>query len=255
LQEEKNRLIYSLLRLKLTVASKQESPVQGLAFDFLGSPNPRFREDSSVITGHAQGVITLDIAEADDVVRERVRQEMAEPYRTLLGHFRHESGHYFWDRLVRDADRLAAFREQFGDERTDYDAALQRHYADGPPVDWPQRFVSSYASSHPWEDWAETWAHYLHMVDTLETAWQLGLRLEPRVEESDELATAATLDPYGSKDFRMLVGHWFPLTVALNCLNQSMGQPDAYPFVLAPVVVDKLGLVHDIIHDRACSME
>jgi hypothetical protein len=255
LQADKNRLIYSLLRLGLPIVSKQESPEQGLAFDFLGDPNPRFREDSGVITGHVQGVITLDIAEADDAVRERTRQDMAEPYRTILGHFRHESGHYYWDRLVRDTKWLAAFREQFGDERVNYDAALQRHYADGPPADWPQRFVSSYAGSHPWEDWAETWAHYLHMVDTLETAWQLGLKLEPRVDAGDELATAASLDPYESTHFQTLVDRWFPLTVALNSLNQSMGQPDAYPFVLAPVVVDKLRLVHDIIHDPAVSME
>ncbi|MCG6860238.1 MAG: putative zinc-binding peptidase [Chromatiaceae bacterium] len=253
LQAQKNWLICSLLRLRLPVLSKQESPELGLAFDFLGDPNPRFREDSGVITGHAQGVITLDIAEADDAVRERVRQEMAEPYRTILGHFRHESGHYFWDRLVRDSRWLEAFRRQFGDERADYDEALQRHYADGPPADWPQSFVSTYASGHPWEDWAETWAHYLHMVDTLETAWQFGLKLEPRVDQSDELAVEATLDPYEAKDFQTLAARWLPLTVALNSLNQSMGQPDAYPFVLAPVVIDKLELVHEIIHDQPAS--
>ncbi len=238
LQAEKNRLIYSLLRLRLPVVSKQESPEQGLAFDFLGDPNPRFREDSSVITGHAQGVITLDIAEADDVVRERARQDMAEPYRTILGHFRHESGHYYWDRLVRDSNWLQAFRRRFGDERADYDEALQRHYAEGPTADWPQQFVTAYAGSHPWEDWAETWAHYLHMVDTLETAWQFGLRLAPRVDQGEELAAEATLDPYGSEDFQTLADRWLPLTVALNCLNQSMGQPDAYPFVLTPFDTD-----------------
>jgi hypothetical protein len=253
LQAEKNRLIYSILRLGLPVVNKQESPEKGLAFDFLGDPNPRFREDSSVITGHAQGVITLDVAEADDAIRERVRQDMAEPYRTILGHFRHESGHYFWDRLVRDSRWLEAFREHFGDERTDYDEALQQHYADGPRADWSQSFLSSYASSHPWEDWAETWAHYLHMVDALETAWQFGLRLEPQVVQGEELVAEASLDPYRTKDFPTLVGRWLPLTVALNCLNQSMGQPDAYPFVLTPVVIGKLKLVHDIIHCRSDS--
>jgi hypothetical protein len=250
LQVEKNRLVYSLLRLGLEVAGKQEAPAHGLAFDFLGSQKPSFREDSGVLTGHAQGVITLDIAEADPVVRERARQDMAEPYRTILGHFRHESGHYFWDRLVRDSHWLEPFREHFGDERAAYDTALQHHYNAGPPADWPQNFVSSYASSHPWEDWAETWAHYLHMVDTLETAWQLGLRLDPQVDSGNELTTEADLDPYRSTNSQTLVEHWFPLTIALNSLNQSMGQPDAYPFVLSARIVDKLGLIHDIIHAR-----
>lgn len=247
LQAEKNRLVYGLLRLGLPLVSKRQSPDQGLAFDFLGATHPRFREDSDVITGHTQGLITLDIAEADDAVREQVRQDMAEPYRTLLGHFRHESGHYYWDRLVRGTDRLEAFRDRFGDERADYDAALRRHYAEGPPPNWPQQFISSYASSHPWEDWAETWAHYLHMVDTLETAWQFGLRLAPQSGRDEGLTTDAALDPYARIDFSELIGRWFPVTVALNSLNQSMGQPDAYPFVLSSAVTDKLALVHEII--------
>ncbi|HYQ73113.1 MAG TPA: putative zinc-binding peptidase [Gammaproteobacteria bacterium] len=248
LQTDRNRLVYSLLRLNLPVQNRQESPDNGLAFDFLGEPDPRFREDSSVMTGHRQGVITVDIAEADDATRERVRQEMAEPYRTILGHFRHESGHYYWDRLVRDTGSLGAFRERFGDERSDYGAALERHYTAGPPPDWPQHFISAYASTHPWEDWAESWAHYLHIVDTLETAWQFGLRLKPRIEHEDRLDAQTILDPYGHSDFQALAQHWFPLTIALNNLNQSMGQPDAYPFVLSPVVTGKLELVHDIIH-------
>ena len=249
LQREKNRLVYGLLRLGLPLMSKRQSPDQGLAFDFLSATQPRFREDSDVITGHAHGLITLDIAEADDAVRERVRQDMAEPYRTLLGHFRHESGHYYWDRLVRGTDRLAAFRERFGDERADYDAALRHHYAEGPPGDWTQRFISSYASSHPWEDWAETWAHYLHMIDTLETAWQFGLRLAPQGRREESLTTDIVLDPYAGIGFGALIGRWMPVTVALNSLNQSMGQPDAYPFVLSQAVTDKLELVHEIVHD------
>ncbi|MBK1705207.1 zinc-binding metallopeptidase family protein [Halochromatium glycolicum] len=248
LQTEKHRLVYSLLRLGLAPVSKQQSPEHGLAFDFLGDPNPRFHEDSSVMTGHAQGLITIDIAEADDAVREKVRQEMAEPYRTILGHFRHESGHYYWDRLVRDSSTLADFRDCFGDERIDYDAALQKHYAEGPPTDWMQDYVSSYAAAHPWEDWAETWAHYLHMVDTLETAWQFGLRLAPRVDQAEDLATKSSFDPYTAKNFHSLTAAWFPLTIALNSLNRSMGQADAYPFVVTPVIQDKLQLVHTIIH-------
>ena len=251
LQVERNRLVYSLLRLGLPVRSKQADPEGGLAFDFLAQPDPRFHEDSRVVTGHAQGVITLDVAEADDAVRERVRQDMAEPYRTVLGHFRHESAHYYWDRLVRGSAWLADFRACFGDERADYGEALERHYQNGPPTDWPARFVSAYASCHPWEDWAESFAHYLHMVDTLETAWQFGLRLQPRTEKPAELSVDGDFDPYASPDINALIQHWLPFTVALNSLNQSMGLPDAYPFVLSTPVLEKLGLVHRIIHESA----
>ena len=251
LQTEKNRLVYSLLRLRLPMTGKADPADHGLAFDFLGAPNPRFREDSSVITGHAAGLITLDIAEADDAVRERVRQEMAEPYRTILGHLRHESGHYYWDQLVRNSCWLADFRECFGDERADYDAALEMHYFRGPPPDWPKRYVSAYATSHPWEDWAETWAHYLHMIDTLETAWQFGLRLAPHVDRDEELATTVAFDPYACEAFETLAGCWIPVTVALNSLNRSMGQTDAYPFVLTPEMMHKLELVHTIIRDQS----
>lgn len=247
LQTEKNRLIYGLMRLGLEVRGKRRAPEHGIAFDFLADPNPRFREGGGVVTGHAGGVITLDIAEADDAVRERHRQDMAEPYRTILGHFRHESGHYYWDRLVSGTDWQEPFRARFGDERANYGEALNRHYAQGPPAHWPQQFVSAYASSHPWEDWAETWAHYLHMVDTLETAWEFGLRLDPRVGDRGQLAVPKGFDPFETEDFQSLVDHWLPLTVALNSLNYSMGQPGAYPFVLAPPVVDKLKLIHAII--------
>ena len=252
LQIEKNRLVYGLLRLGLPVTNRAEVPEGGLAFDFLADPNFDFRESegSSVVIGHADGVITLDVAEADDAVRERMRQEMAEPYRTLLGHFRHESGHYYWDRLVRDSSWIERFRELFGDERESYSDALARHYSEGPPASWPDQFVSAYASSHPWEDWAESWAHYLHMVDTLETAWHLGMRLSPRVKEKEHTSLDTTFDPTQAQDFDALIDHWLPLTAALNTLNHSMGQGDAYPFVLAPPAIDKLELVHAIIHDH-----
>ncbi len=251
LQSEKNRLVYGLLRLGLPLESKRSSP-QGLAFDFLAEAEPSFREvGSGVVTGHADGVITLDIAEADDAVRERLRQQMAEPYRTILGHFRHESGHYYWDRLVKSSSWLDAFRSRFGDEREDYQAALGRHYASGPPGDWPQRFVSAYASSHPWEDWAESWAHYLHIADTLETAWEFGLRLAPRVDARQR--RTEVFDPMAAEEFSELIDHWLPLTAALNSLNHSMGQGDAYPFVLARPAIDKLAVIHDIIRSAAAA--
>lgn len=249
LQIEKNRLVYGLLRLGLPVKSKQQEdePEQGLAFEFLVDSGDDFREGSGVIIGHADGVITLDVAEADDAVREDMRQKMAEPYRTILGHFRHESGHYYWDRLVRDSQWLEEFRQLFGDERESYQDALDRHYSNGPPGDWPSRFVSAYASMHAWEDWAESWAHYLHIVDTLETAWQFGLHLAPRVAPPGEAPPADSFDPIGSSDFEALIEHWLPVTLALNSLNHSMGQADAYPFVLAAPAVEKLELVHRVV--------
>jgi hypothetical protein len=250
LQYEKDHLIYTLLRLGLPVVDKAEDPGRGLAFDVLAQENPQFREGPAVFIGHAEGVITLDVAEADDAVRERMRQQMAEPYRTLLGHFRHESGHYYWDRLIRDSAWLAAFRQCFGDERSDYASALGHHYGGGAPADWQARHVSAYASAHPWEDWAETWAHYLHLVDTLETAWHFGLCLAPQVPEPRPLSIRQPTDPYRAPDFADLVERWLALAAALNCLNQSMGQPDAYPFVLAPTVIDKLQFVHEVIQQE-----
>ena len=140
-----------------------------------------------MLTGHADGVITVNIAEADDAERERRRTAMHEPYRTLLGHMRHESGHYYWDRLIAGTPELDEFRSLFGDERADYAASLSTYYERGAPADWQERFVSAYASAHPWEDWAETWAHYLHMVDTLETAAACGLSLTPRRRDEPAL--------------------------------------------------------------------
>jgi len=245
LERAKHRLIYSLLRLKLPLANRVDDPDHGLAFEFLAVAP----DTPKVMTGHDNGLITLAVQEADDAERERVRQEMGEAYRTLLGHFRHEVGHYYWDVLVRDGGRLDACRTCFGDDSQDYAAALQRHYAEGPPPDWSQRFISAYATSHPWEDFAETWAHYLHIVDTLEVGAAFGLSVGPKVADG-ELDVALDFDPYGSGDVTRLVDAWLPLTIAVNSLNRAMGQPDLYPFVLTPEVVGKLGFIHDLIHNR-----
>ena len=253
LEREKRRLVYGLLRLGLPVVDKRQDPDHGLAFDFLADPAPQFREGPGVTTGHAGGLITLNVAEADHVVRENMRQEMAEPYRTILGHFRHESGHYYWDRLVRDSHWLGPVRGLFGDDRQDYGEALGRHYDQGPPSDWEATFVSRYASSHPWEDWAESWAHYLHIVDTLETAWQFGMRLEPRLEIADTMTVRTARDPCRDMPFDAIINAWLPLTHALNNLNRSMGQRDAYPFVLAEPALDKLRQVHEVIRGSVSS--
>ena len=203
----------------------------------------------SILTGHDNGVITINVAEADDAERERRRLQMHEPYRTLLGHFRHEVGHYYWDRLIKDSPRLEAFRAVFGDERKDYAQALQEYYQQGPPANWQQQFISIYASSHPWEDWAETWANYLHMTDTLETAATCGLMLHPGRKDEPTLPAPPKAGPNTS--FERLLEGWFPLTYVLNNLNRGLGLPDGYPFVLSTPTLDKLRFVHDTVHAAA----
>ena len=244
LEAAKHRLVYSLLCLHLPVVSKAVYPVQGLQFDFKADEGSS--DSQRVLTGHDNGLITINIAEADDIEREQARQAMNEVYRTLLGHFRHEVGHYYWDRLIGAGPALAGFRQLFGDERADYGQALQKHYAEGPPPDWPQHYISAYASSHPWEDWAETWAHYLHILDTLQTAHAFGLRLDP-LDASPDLGLRADMrDPYQQADFKYIIDMWLPLTFALNSLNRSMGQPDPYPFIITPAVVRKLAFIHRV---------
>ncbi len=236
----KHRLFYSLLRLRLPLATKQEDP-NGLAFDFVAAaPGGR------LMTGHDNGLITINLAEADDAERERQRNNLAEPYRTLLGHFRHEIAHYYWDRLIKDAPGIAEFRALFGDDTQDYNAALQQHYANGPPADWPERYVTSYASSHAWEDFAETWAHYFHMVDTLETANAFGMRVRPRVTMGADLSTAVNFDAYATT-MESIIDAWLPLTFAFNSINRSMGLADLYPFLLKPQVIVKLSFIHNRI--------
>jgi hypothetical protein len=243
----KHRLFYTLLRLRLPLANRYDDP-DGLVFDFVASDGV-FHPMQPMTTGHSSGLITINLAEADDAERERQRNEMAEPYRTLLGHFRHEIAHYYWDRLVFGTPNLEPFRRVFGDEREDYGAALQRHYAQGAPADWPQRFVSAYASAHPWEDFAETWAHYLHMIDTLETANSFGLRLRPKLSKGAEMGANIDFDPHHA-DLARLVEAWLPLTFAVNSINRSMGMSDLYPFVVAPTVIAKLDFIHSLVHAR-----
>jgi hypothetical protein len=240
----KHRLFYSLIRLKLPLANRIDDPARGLVFDFLAeSPDSGFPK---VLTGHEDGLITLNLKEADDAVREQLRAAMGERYRTLLGHFRHEIGHYFWDKLVRDTGKHEAFRELFGDERPDYDEALKRHYASGPPADWQERYISAYASAHPWEDFAETWAHYLHIVDTIEMAAAFGIRIQP-ILSMDHSATL-DFDPYQPGEIDRLIKAWLPLAFSVNAINRCMGEPDLYPFILTPPVISKMDFVHRLIH-------
>lgn len=246
LELAKHRLFYALMRLRLPFTDRTEDPENGLAFDFLADSPAR--SSPKVLTGHDNGLITIALAEADDAERERRRTQMREPYRSLLGHFRHEVGHYFWDLLIRDGERLGECRAVFGDDSRDYGAALQAHYRDGPPADWQEHYVSAYATCHPWEDWAETWAHYLHIVDTLEMASAFGISVQPRVTRDETLAAQIDLDPYEASDIEPITDAWVPLTLAVNSLNRAMGNPDLYPFVLTAAVIQKLRFVHDVVH-------
>jgi len=246
LEQAKRRLLSQLLALGLPVRTRTADPAHGLAFDLLSE-----QPDRPVLTGHAEGVITLNIAEADDAVRERVRVQMHEPYRTLLGHFRHEIGHYYWDVLVAPQPQwLDDFRTLFGDERADYAQALQQHYANGPKADWATHFVSTYAGAHPWEDWAETWAHYLHMADTADTALSFGVNAARADLADEDLFRAEHLwrpDHPDAQTFLDFLNGWVRLTHVLNEFSRSMGQPDIYPFVLPHAVVPKLQFIHLLV--------
>lgn len=245
LERAKRRLVYSILGVGLPLPPAQADDLTTLRFDFKGDEVRADGKTERVITGHDNGLITLNIAEADDAVREKHRVALHEPYRTLVGHLRHEVGHYYWDRLVADRGAHDAFRWTFGDERADYEDALKRHYKQGAPGDWRERFISHYASSHPWEDFAETWAHYFHIVDSLETAaaYELPTLLA-------QLDMKQYPSPYRGTPFHVLLKGWIPVTVAMNEMNRSVGQPDFYPFVLTNAIAGKLAFVHALIHDE-----
>ncbi|MBO0904427.1 zinc-binding metallopeptidase family protein [Jiella sonneratiae] len=245
----KRRMFYTLLRLRLPLATRDEAG-EGLGFDFLAETPG----EQHVMTGHDLGLITIALAEADDAEREKRRTSMGEPYRTLLGHFRHEVGHWYWDRLVRDGNpgALQACRAIFGDDTVDYGEALQQHYMNGPKPNWQTEYVSSYAGSHAWEDFAETWAHYLHIVDSLETGHWWGVSVDPRVRDSGLLTTTIDFDVYRDEvTIDEIADAWLALSAALNSFNRSMGHHDLYPFVISETVKQKLGFIHDLVRGRA----
>lgn len=238
LEIAKKRLVYSLQRFGLPMDGTRWGKGR-LAFDFL----------RNALTGHLNGTITVDIAEADTEQRERQRQHFNEPYRSLLGHLRHESGHFYWMLLIEAAGRQSEFRSLFGDERADYGTALARHHADGPPPDWDDQFVSAYASAHPWEDWAETWALYMHIVDAIDTASAEGDKLRAAGLAFSGAWMASSYDAYAEESFRSLLDRWIPLTIAMNSLSRSLGYSDFYPFAIPDPSRSKLALVHDLVRD------
>lgn len=245
-ESAKRRLFYALLSFGVPIPSREEDPEHGLAFDCVDDEIGERGDAKRAMTGHDNGLITIALAEADPVRREAARQKLGETYRTLLGHLRHEIGHYYWDTLVQSQPAmLERCRTLFGDDQLDYGEALKQHYSNGPRPDWQSEFVTPYAAAHPWEDFAETWQHFMHIVDTLETASAY------RVAVDGAFAAGGGSNPYRAGDMERLVAAWTPLTIAINSLNRSMGQPDLYPFVLPIPAIDKLNFIRELIAGSA----
>lgn len=244
----KRRLVRQLRHLDLPVRGRTGG--EGLSFELLSSDQGR-----KVTTGHADGVITVDLSEGNDAHREALKARLGEPYRTMLGHFRHEIGHYYWQVLVEGTDLVPAFRELFGDERADYGAALDAHYGGDSSDDWARDHISQYATTHPWEDFAETFAHYLHIADALETTAAVGLSVSGpwgRLPESLVGSVGAVgAERVASLEMPEILGRWHGFSLALNSVNRSMGKDDLYPFVITPVIAEKLAWVHELVRRGA----
>lgn len=242
LEQAKRRLIYGLDRLGLPHGARADGFDPGLSFEFKGdsvTTEGLWRSLGTlerVFTGHVGGTITINIREANTVEREKLRVDLGESHRTLIGHFRHEIGHYYWYLLVRDdVDKTSRFKALFGDhENPNYGAALERYYSDGPTQDWQNSYISAYATMHPWEDWAETFSFYLNIVDVLETATASGLI---RVDGDDDIA--------------IMVDTYTKLGILLNELNRAKGLMDFKPEVVVPNIVAKLQCVHDVVIQAA----
>jgi len=228
-EQAKRRLLYSLYKLGLPIEGTSPEH-RGLRFRIMEDRrrNPAVFE-SFVATGHFDGTITLNVAEADDVSRHAAREQMHERYRTVLGHLRHEAGHFYFSHLVNTPELQAECRALFGDPCTDYAPALRAYYDQGPPDDWPEHYVSAYASSHPVEDFAESFAHFLHIDDALETARAAGLSAE----------SAAPGEGW--------LGEWVTLAITLNEILRSLGADDPYPFVLTGPVQAKLAFIDRLV--------
>jgi hypothetical protein len=250
MENAKRRLLRTLLSLGIQLPTRAADPVNGLAFDIVST-----HVDPAVTTGHLRGIITVNLEEADDTYRQINRQQLGEKNRTLLGHFRHESGHYLWYRFLMNLEwahpSRQAFREIFGNESQDYSASLRSHYSTGPLPGWEQQYISAYAASHPWEDWAETWAHYLQIIDGLETCESLGIHVNSITLPLIMLPGAAgTLPaflgttPQEDGTFLAMLQRWICLSTVLNEISQSLGEAPLYPFIISVPVARKLRLAH-----------
>jgi hypothetical protein len=271
LEAAKRRALYTLNALPIPLNNLRQSPEAGLSFDFTTDRNvqdhfaSRITNQPAVMTGHNCGHITINLAEADDVSRATMQSAMGEQYRTLLGHFRHELGHYYFDQLIAvDEKKHALCKKYFGDDELDYQEALDKHYNEGAPTNWPENFISEYASMHPWEDWAETWAHYMHIIDTLETAKNYGMVFSEKTTADSNRGKGDVNDLnlpqnqnyfYFQSSFTSIIDAWVSFSIMLNSLNRSMGLQDAYPFVLSPSVRNKLMFIHHAIHNKLANLD
>lgn len=236
-------MVYQLLELGLPILP-WDTYEKGLGFDLLSSKS----RGENITIGHADGIITIDLVESLDDYRERLRIRLGEPYRTMLGHFRHEVGHYY-EMVLFDAmpDRIDRVRELFGDERVSYSDAIDRHYRYGAPENWRESFISEYATMHPWEDFAECFAHYLHITDTLDTAAWSGMVLQARTQGHTPTIDTTIARVTEEIDFDEILEDWLWVSTLLNRINRSMGKDDLYPFHINAVVGDKLGFIHDTV--------
>jgi hypothetical protein len=250
LEKAKRRLVYTLLTLRLPIIGFKTDNDHGLAFRFMHDIQglDPFSDEvvtyEQIMTGHHAGTITINVIEADDSAREKIRENMNESYRTILGHFRHEIGHYYWDQLVARTSKIDEFRNLFGDERTDYKKALANYYQRGAQPNWPDNFISAYASAHPWEDWAESWAHYLHFIDILETASHHHIGVQGEEIEHTQQNIRDWLE---QQNFNNIFMQLERLMRTLNELNRSLGFPDPYPFEHSHPVIQKLKFIHQIV--------
>lgn len=240
-EEAKRRLLLQLADLGLPIAP-WDTHEGGLGFDLISS----LTDGKPVMIGHSNGIITIDLAESLDDRREALRVRLGEPYRTILGHLRHEVGHYYQNVLLTDEAAWARCRALFGDERASYRDALSRHYKLGAPADWHESFISEYATMHPWEDFAETFAHYLHITGTLQTAAVLGIHLDSAVTNLRD-TDVVPLESYREEPIQRLLTDWEWMSQAFNRINRAMGFGDLYPFTIVAPVRHKLAFVHDIV--------
>ncbi|WP_111977469.1 zinc-binding metallopeptidase family protein [Algibacillus agarilyticus] len=263
MEAAKRRALYTLNALPVPLKNITQDPEQGLSFDFTTDRNvkdhfiSKLNHQDTVFTGHDCGHITINLAEADDVARSSTKHAMGERYRTLLGHFRHELGHYYFDQLIACSPKKQALCKQyFGDDELDYQEALDKHYKEGAPSNWHEHYISEYATMHPYEDWAETWAHYMHIIDTLETAQNFSIAGSTSGIQADNEEVGELYLPQDKHYFSVqtpisrILDTWVDFSVILNSLNRSMGLEDAYPFVLTQSVRTKLSFVHHAIHNK-----
>jgi hypothetical protein len=238
LEAAKRRLLYTLDRLGLPYANAMPK----LSFDFkadIQRPNNEWRNAGAteiVYTGHADGKITINLREADDATREALRVKFHEAHRTLIGHFHHEIGHYYWQMLVqrrREAECIKVFGDHIAPP---YQDAMAAYYQNGPRAGWQSSFISAYASSHPWEDFAETFALYLDMVSVLDTATHLFKSVRAN---------------YRARSVATLVERFGEVGVLVNEFNRTVGLLDLVPDVVVPPVAAKLEFIHSLVKRAA----